>query len=726
MENKEVNEKLMTAVIRGDIEAAIEAITDGADIHQKTTKGNNLLYVAASRMQEDMFDWLLEVEVADKKIDLNTRNNLGGTTLYEFVNEDGFYNYIEKILKAGANPNIPTNDGMSPLIQACADKKVEEVEVLLAHKADVNYVIPDTKTTAFLMAASQSSMAICEILKANGADVNALDSQGRNGLIAAIYKTTQFMKKREKVEHNALCLFLCDVGIDLDYVAPSGMTALWAASLNRQKEVVEHMLSKGAKADVWHEVGLEGQMSAMHIWAGSKEVDLMRKLHDAGGKLGIPDQTGNKPEAYGFLNPYMRDLMMELNGDVNSMLHVKPSLPNEPVKRIPVISQIINSGNKQKDLVKQMIDKGAKVTFEDEDLQAYEPIMMAIASSAYDIVNDLIDTKQIDLNKPVKMNPLGAAMTPLMMTVTGSVNKGFGAFLDKMKKYQTIVDAKAENDKNGVKSGIIDDEAMKAIEAELNDMTNLADKLKEERKQIYQSLIDNGAKVDVVNEDGRSAIFFVNTKESASWLKQDGANLYLEDNDGNNPLVYAVLNNKQDLIGYLKEVYTSDKNETVENIFYQLSFAPVDSHMQQSLLENGIWNYISNEIDTEKLKEKDSTFNVQGINYQNEDGNSPLLVACANELPFLVSLYIRLGADVNIKNNNDETPLMHAISTGNAHMVEYLVDKGADVQAQTKHGKTVLEFAEEIDNKQILEKVKIGLGHEVAEGSISGIKKIKM
>lgn len=726
MEQRELNEKLMTAVIRGDIDAATDAINDGADIHQKTTKGNNLLYVAASRSQEEIFDWLLDIEVADKKIDLNTRNNMGGTTLYEFVNEDGFYDYISKLLKAGANPNITTNDGMSPLIQACADKKVEEVEVLLEHNADVNYIIPDTKTTAFLMAASQSSMSICEILKAKNADVNALDSQGRNALISAIYKTTQFMKKKEKAEHNTLCLFLCDVGIDLDYVANSGMTALWAASNNKQKEVVEYMLSKGAKADVWHEVGMEGKMSAIHIWTGTQEVELVRKLHDAGAKLGQPDEIGNKPEAYGFLNPHMRELMMELGGDVNAMIHVKPSHPNEPVKRVPVISQIINGGNKQKELVRKMIAKGAKVTFEEEELQPYEPIMMAINSSAYDIVNDLIATKKIDLNKSVKLNPLGAAMTPLMMTVSGSVNQGFSAFLNKKAQYEAIVKAKAENDKNGVKSGLIDDDAMKAIEAELQDMKQIEGKLKEERKQIYSSLIQNGANVDVVNESGRSAIFFCGGNDYASWLKQDGANIYLEDNDGNNPLVYAVVNNKKELMGFLKEAYTSDKNETIDNVFFQLAFSPVDSHMQQSLLEQGILSYIKDEIDAEKLKEKDSTFNVKGINYQNEDGNSPLLVACANELPFLASIYVRLGADINIKNSNDETPLMHAIATGNTHLVDFLVDKGADVNCQTKEGKTVLDFAQEIDNKQILEKVKIGLGHEVAEGSISGLKKIKM
>jgi ankyrin repeat protein len=726
MENKQVNEKLMAAVITGDIEAATEAIIAGADIHQKTVKGNNLLYVAASRMQEDMFDWLLEVEVKDKKIDLNSKNTMGATTVLELLNENGgFSTYIDKILKAGANPNITSNDGMSPLIKACADAKLDEVTVLLDNKADVNYAIPDTKTTAFLMGASQGSFAICDLLVKNGADVNALDSQGKNALITAIYKTTRFMKKREKADHKALCLYLCDIGIDLDYVAPSGMTALWSASLNKMEEVVQFMLEKGVKADVWHEVGLEGKLSAMHIWAGTKEAEIVKKFHAAGGKLGMPDEQGNTVDAYGFMNPLMRETMLELNADVNSMYYIKANHPNEAPKRIPVLSNVINSGNKQAPLVKEMIARGAQVTFKDESLQQFEPIMMAIASSAYDIIDELLATKQIDLERAVKLNPNGAPMTPLMLAVSGTVNKNFSAFLEKKALYESIMKGKAENDKNGIKTAAIDEEGLKAIESELNDMKEIAAKLKEERETIYRTLIDNGANVDTVNEDNRSAIFFANGKDYASWLKNDGADLYLEDKDGNNPLVYAVLNNKKELIDFLKDAYTADKNETIDNIFYQLAFAPADSHMQQSLLEKGVINYISNEIDMEKLKEKDSTFNVRGINYQNEDGNSPLLVACANDLPFLASQYIRLGADINIKNANDETPLMHAIGTGNVQLVEFLIEKGADATAQTKEGKTVLEFAEEIKNKEILEKVKISLGHEVTEGSISGLKKIK-
>ena len=726
MENKEANNNLMTAVIRGDFDMAIEAIENGADIQTKTVKGNNLLYVAASRNQEEMFDWLLGIEKDGKKIDLNTRNNMGATTLMDFVREDGFINYTRKLLKEGANPNIYTNDGMSPLIQACADKKIEEVQALLEHNVDVNYKIPGTQTTAFLMAASQSSMSICEILKENGADVNALDSSGKNALLNAIFKSESFMKKREKAEHKTLCFFLADIGIDLDYVAPSGLTALWAASLNRNKEITEYLLDKGVKADVWHEVGLEGKMSALHMWINSQEVELVKKMIDNGAKLEKPDELGNTVAAQGFLNPTMRNLMLSLNADVNSIFCHPKSSRHEESNNLPVISHIINGGNKQKEIVKEMIQRGAKVSFEEESLQKYEPIAMAIESSAYDIVDILLDTKKIDVNKLIKLSALGTPMSALMLTVSGSVNNTFSAYLEKMDKLKLIKAAKEENDKNGVKSNLINDESMNQIQEELKKMEGLVEELKKERKKIFNSLIKSGADVNLVDENGRSAIFIAASGDYGKWLKDQNADLYIKDNDGNNPLVYSVLNNKNQIMPFLIEEYKSTNDKTIQDIFYQLAFSNIESHLQQDLLEKGIFSYLQNTgVDLEKLKEKDSVINVNNINYQDEDGNTALLVACANNLPFLVSRYVQFGADINKANNNNETPIMHAISTGNETLVEFLVDKGAELNVVTNEGKSILDFATESENKHILEKVKIGLGHEIKEGQLTGVKKIK-
>jgi ankyrin repeat protein len=726
MEQKQANDNLMSAVIRGEIESAIEAIEAGASIHITSTKGNNLLYVAGIKNQEEMFNWLIDIEDKDgKKIDLNSRNNMGETALMEFIREDGFYEYAKKILEAGANPSIAKNDGMSPLIQACADKKFNEVQLLIDHKVDLNYVIHDTRTTAFLMASSQGSMAICEALKEAGADVNAIDSQGRNALITSINRLSSFMKKREKADHKALCLFLSDIGIDINYVAPSGATALWAASIQQNADLAMHLLEKGANADAWSDADIEGKRSVLHMWMSSDKVELVKKLIENGAKMNGQDAKGNTPGAIGFTNPFMRELMMEMNADVNSLIEQKTSSGNSV--KIPVISIMINSGNKQRELISKMIDKGADVTFSDEALQQFEPILMAIKSSAYGVIEDLLKTGKINLNKSYKANNFGQTITPLELLAVGSVNNQFGDFYEKKLQYEAIVNANEENKKNGVTSKILDEAALKKITEEFESMKNIDKQLKEQRKIIFDTLISHGADVNFVNSNGRTPIFYSSNKDIAELIKNAGGNLTVKDEDGNDPLVYAVMHNKKELIEFLKEEYTINQEQTIEAIFYQLAFTKVEEHVQQNMLEKGIFNYIEKEIDKEKFfKDKDAVFNVNGINYQDEEGNSPLLVACANNLPFLASLYIRMGADINLPNNLGETPIMHAISTGNDRMVDFLVEKGVDLNAVTKNGKTIIDFAQEVGDKNIIEKIKIGLGHEVAEGSISGNKKLKM
>jgi len=719
------NQKLMTAVLNGNIDEAISAIENGASIHIKTTKGNSLLYVAASRKQEEMFDWLLEVEQDGKKINLDTQNNMGATILLELIREDGSFEYSKKILNLGANPDITSNDGMSPLIQSCSDKKFDEVQLLLQYNVDYDYAIPHTKTTAFLMASSQNSLSICETLKEAGADVNALNSSKLNALLVALMKTNQFMKKKEIIEYKSLCLFLSDIGIDVEYVAPSGANALWFSSLQKNKELTEHLLNKGVNADVWHEIGLEGKVSVLDMWMDSKEFELVRKLHQNGAKFGVKNENGNNAEALGFLNPSveMRELVLDLGGDVNSVVQFKQPDLNEKPKRVPIISIVIEGGNNQRKLVKRMIDGGAKLTFEDESEQESEPIMLAIYSNAYDIVSDLLNTKQINVNRLVKVNKLGSEITPLMLTVSGSQNKKFDEVLARKKRYEKILKAKEENDKNGIKSKLIDDEGIEEIKQTLEQLSTLEFELKSQKKQIFDTLIANGANVEIKNKDGRTAIYFVSSMESATWLKDVGVNMNVIDNDGNNPLLYSIINNKKELMDFMKEEY-ADKQK-ISEVFYQLAFTKVDSHLQQSLLENGILNYIKNDIDLEKMKDKDVKFNIENINYQDEDGNTGILVACANDLPFLVSLYFKLGANINLSNNNNETPLMHAISTGNTIMVNFLIENKAKTNEITKDGKSVLDFAEELGNKEIIEKIKISLANNIVEDLIPGVKKLK-
>jgi serine/threonine-protein phosphatase 6 regulatory ankyrin repeat subunit B len=729
MEQKQLDEELMQAVINGDIEKATQAIVDGANIHIKTPKGNNLLYVAATKNQYSMFSWLLEIEKDGKKIEINNQNNDGSTTLLELISENGMNKYIRKLIEFKADPNITSKDGMSPLILACSEKKIDTVELLLEiPNIKINYQIPHTLTSAFLMAVSQSSLPICELLKAKGANINALDSQGKNALITSIYKTTQYMKKKEKAEHEALCLFLVDSGIDLNYEAPSGMTAFWAASLLESPKIAMAILDKGTiNVDVWHEIGLEGRTSAMHLWCNKKNPEMVQRLHKLGAKLGTLDANGNTPEAYGFSNKHLRKTMLDLNADVNSIVHIGGLKADNQVIKIPVISQVISGGNDEKEIVEEMINRGAIVTFP-EEMQSYEPIMISISLGADEIVESLLRTKQINLNKPIKTNPLSSNMTPLQLLVSGITSQKINAFLEQKQLIKELQKAKAQNDKNNIQSNLINTEDFEKINEDLKKIEAIEQELDRRRKDMFDLMIMNGADVNQVNEDDRSAIFFCANTEYANWLKEKKADFFLKDKNGNNPLIYSIINNKNNLIEYLKYEYKDVQDETINNVFYQLAFTEVKNYLQQENLEKGIREYIKDEVPVEEIfkeENKDEIFHVEHINYQDEDGNSPLLVACANNLPFLASLYIKLGAEINLKNNEDETAIMHAIATDNDKLVDFLIDKGADITCVTKSGKSVLDFAEETKNKAIIEKVKIALGYEIREGTLSNTIKIK-
>lgn len=715
-QNKNYDDLLMTSVIRGDFVGIDEALSNGANLFQKTTKGNSLLYVAASRNRFDVFNELLDVTVSEKKIDINEQNFKGETLLMQLVIEDGYEDYIKILLDKGANPNISNNEGMSPLIQACADKKVEQASLLIKAGSDLDYSIPNTKTTAFLMAAAQSSMEICELLKSEGANVNCLDAFGKNALLTAIYKSEQFMKKKEKIEHAELCLFLSDIGIDINYVAPSGMTALWAASLNRNPILVNHLLDLGANANVSHEIGLEGTMSALHLWMNSDDIDLIEKLIKSGAKLGLKDSNGNTPDAIGFMNPHLRDFMIDIGADVNSVYYI----PNQSNQKIgmPVISSIISAGNKQDPLVEKMIQKGVNLSFKNTELERFEPIMAAITSSAYSIVDRILKTGQVDVNSLYKIDDNSPAISPLSLLVSGGLNSKLASHLQKKSQYEKIIKAKEINDKNNVKSSIIDDDGIEAIKKELESLNKLEENIQKQKDLIFNILLENGVKFDTVDELGRTPIYFVNDEHSFNLLKSNGLELNVKDIDGNSPLVYSILNNKSILCDCIKK--TGYKQE---DVFYQLAFTDGDSFYNQNQLLAGLMHFVDAPEDF--MTNKDIKIDVVNINFTDEDGNSPLLISCANNLPFLSSIYLKMGADLNHQNSLGETPLMHSISAENPELVEHLINNGADLNLVTLNGRNALDFANELGNLEIIEKIKTGLGINQTEGLISGVKRLR-
>lgn len=710
-----LNEKFLKAVTLGDEDKVLELLEEGADINTTNVNGDNAVFISADRRKINVFDILLEyVSKEGQKINLNNKNYVGETATMHLIKGNNYTRYIERLITEGANPNIVNNDKLSPLIRASGDSKPDVVEILLsAHNIDVNYTIPDTLTTAFLMATTHGDFESTEMLYNAGANVNAIDKHGKNALINALFKNNSYYTKKEKIKHLQLCMALIEL-CDMDYVADSGATAFWIASVTKQKEACLLMMDKGVNVDVSHELGLDGKMSALHLWCQIGDEEMVEKIIQQGGKLGVKDSKGNTPEAYAFMRPKLRSLMLNHNIDPNTIYYNKGT-------KMPIFSIIVSSGDKQVELVKDMISKGVKVTYDDPDMLSSEPIITAIASSAKQITTELLNTKQINVNKIYKLSKDSPGVSLVGLLFNGLMHGGLAAHLEQKKYYENLLKAKEINDKNGVVSDIISKEEFENIKKEVEQSSQLEEGLEINKLDIFRQLIANGAKLNVENENGLTEIFFANKPEYVSLLADHGSNIFHENKEGQDLLYYSIINGKTHSIDYLKKEYEKTNHKTIDNLFYQLAFEEVSNYIKQKGIEKGLYAFIDydnnkdlQKVFTGKLEEGETMpiVTVPQINYKDEDGNSPLLVACANGNGYLVTPFLKMGADINVKNNNGETPLMHALATESSELVKYLLEKGANLNDTNNAGVSVWQMAEELNNSKILKELRTAFEKE--------------
>ena len=81
-------------------------------------------------------------------------------------------------------------------------------------------------------------------------------------------------------------------------------------------------------------------------------------------------------------------------------------------------------------------------------------------------------------------------------------------------------------------------------------------------------------------------------------------------------------------------------------------------------------------------------------NATDDEGTTPLFLACLNGSLSMVELLLESGANVNVARLTGETPLMTAAYTGNPAVVKLLIARGADVNVkETSRGQTPLMLA---------------------------------
>jgi ankyrin repeat protein len=207
--------RLHTAVWKGSVDMAKQALAEGADVNLRIKQGSTALHWAAALGRKGLAELLL-----DHGADVNTVDELGWTPVFLAANE-GFGSIVALLLErgakrqatingreaklppggnaaddqlvqateggdvkaakaaieAGANVNCVSGEGWTPLLSA-VNHDPQLTELLLTHGADPN-VASNHGYTPLMRATDLGKSEVARLLLAAGADSQVLDSDGK-------------------------------------------------------------------------------------------------------------------------------------------------------------------------------------------------------------------------------------------------------------------------------------------------------------------------------------------------------------------------------------------------------------------------------------------------------------------------------------------------------------------------------------------------------------------
>lgn len=157
------------------------------------------------------------------------------------------------LLKAGANINTSTYEGITPLMYASQRGYLSIVKILTFNGAEVN-AAPNDGTTALISAAQNNHEEIVEYLILNDASINAIDLSYRSALWYAVAYNNFILSD-----------MLIFYGADIEQKDSQGNTPLIISVANSDYDIIELLLNKGANENAADNEGFTSLMFASQI-----------------------------------------------------------------------------------------------------------------------------------------------------------------------------------------------------------------------------------------------------------------------------------------------------------------------------------------------------------------------------------------------------------------------------------------------------------------------------
>ncbi|KAJ4257424.1 hypothetical protein NW762_008548 [Fusarium torreyae] len=277
---------LLVAIQHGRWSAAAKLVQSGADLEVRLPDGKTALHLAITMRNQEFTQVLISRGAnIDRKLREHTPLTMAISSRCTPI--------TAALLDSGANPNLPSRNGNTPLLAAAATGHDETVRYLIAHGADPSATQGQSGYSPMHMAAHKDKPHILRLLAESGAPVDILDRMGETPLLIAA-----------KLGNSQSTLRLIKLGADTERVGPDGMSVLSHAVKMGDVDLVTALLERGAgmqMVSMGHPKGSkeylvpEPQTTPIHVAAQHARDEILLRLVSYGASLESTIFPGRTP-----------------------------------------------------------------------------------------------------------------------------------------------------------------------------------------------------------------------------------------------------------------------------------------------------------------------------------------------------------------------------------------------------------------------------------------------
>lgn len=366
--NQDGETALMLAIKTGELPVVQMLINAGANVNAKETFHNQtaLMWAAAAPKNAGEMVKLLVSKSADVKpralysdwesqITSEPRAQyrpVGGLTALLYAARNGCYDCVDSLIGAGADVNLPTPEGVTPLMLA-VDNDHNEVAKLLLDRGANPTVWDWWGRTALYIAVDRKASA-------QAPPRGGLLGRGRGGAAVPATRASGRPAVSSMEIINALLAAGVDVNVPLNMHRPSrggnsgrfieeflntGCTPLMRAAIAGDVEVARALLDKGASPNVIA-MGLTPFLVAAGVGTGGRGTGLAAST-SAGGAV----------------NPALMDLLLQHGADINAQVTGTKTyslrIARAPSSTEGMTALHVAAQGGKADLVRSLLEKGA-------------------------------------------------------------------------------------------------------------------------------------------------------------------------------------------------------------------------------------------------------------------------------------------------------------------------------------------------------------------------------